>query len=159
MKKCERCNNTYTDDHAFCPDCGVPLTDIQEAPPTQNVYDNQPPAQNAYPQQPQQYQQPAQNVYPQQPQQYQQPAQNVYQQPAPAKEVGWFGSWGWLLFMTIGLIGVWAVSALGGLVFGIIGFIGAWRSGSVAKKIVAVVLGIAVVVSLSIYYILAWFFT
>lgn len=144
MKKCERCNNTYTDDHAFCPDCGVPLTDIQEAQPTQNVYDNQ---------------QPAQNVYPQQPQQYQQPAQNVYQQPAPAKEVGWFGSWGWLLFMTIGLIGVWAVSALGGLVFGIIGFIGAWRSGSVAKKIVAVVLGIAVGVSLSIYYILVWFFT
>lgn len=129
MKKCERCNNTYTDDHAFCPDCGVPLTDIQEAQPTQNVYDNQ------------------------------QPAQNVYKQPAPAKEVGWFGSWGWLLFMTIGLIGVWAVSALGGLVFGIIGFIGAWRSGSVAKKIVAVVLGIAVVVSLSIYYILVWFFT
>lgn len=129
MKKCERCNNTYTDDHAFCPDCGVPLTDIQEAQPTQNVYDNQ------------------------------QPVQNVYQQPAPAKEVGWFGSWGWLLFMTIGLIGVWAVSALGGLVFGIIGFIGAWRSGSVAKKIVAVVLGIAVVVSLSIYYILVWFFT
>lgn len=145
MKKCERCNNTYTDDHAFCPDCGVPLTDIQEAQPTQNVYDNQQPAQNVYPQQPQ-------NTY-------QQPVQNVYQQPAPAKEVGWFGSWGWLLFMTIGLIGVWAVSALGGLVFGIIGFIGAWRSGSVAKKIVAVVLGIAVVVSLSIYYILVWFFT
>ena len=144
MKKCENCNNTYTDDHAFCPDCGVPLTDIQEAQPTQNVYDNQQPAQNVY-QQPQ-------NTY-------QQPAQNVYQQPAPAKEVGWFGSWGWLMFMTIGLIGVWAVSALGGLVFGIIGFIGAWRSGSIAKKIVAVILGIAVVISLIIYYILAWSFT
>ena len=158
MKKCESCNNTYTDDYAFCPDCGSPLTDIQAAPPTQNVYPQQPqPAQNVY-QQPQQYQQPAQNTY-QQPQ-YQQQPQNAYpQQNVPAKEVGWFGSWGWLLFMTIGLIGVWAFSALGGLVFGIVGFIGAWRSGSVAKKIVAVVLGLAVLISVIIYFVLVWFFT
>lgn len=40
MKKCERCNMTYTDDHNFCTGCGSPLTVMPTVSQSQTAGNN-----------------------------------------------------------------------------------------------------------------------
>ena len=116
MKKCEKCNMTYTDDHNFCTSCGSPLTDMTTASPSPNAYPNTQTA-NSW---------------------------------TPIQNRGWFKAWGWLLFMILGLIFEWFISALLGFTLAGVGFCGAMASGSGVKKGVAIVLGIIALIFLII---------
>lgn len=112
MKKCEKCNMTFTDDHNFCTGCGSPLTTVQTASPAQTVYTN-----------------------PQTPQQKQNPITSL-------QNAEWFKDWGWLVFLIVGLIVEWSISAILGFVAVGIGFFGAMSFDSAAKKGVAIVIGV-----------------
>lgn len=111
MKKCEKCNMTYTDDIDFCTECGSPLSVMPTASPSPiSRTDTFTPIQNT----------------------------------------DWFKSWGWLLFMILGLIFEWCISAIVGFAIAGVGFWGAMTSDSGVKKGVAIVLGIIAVIFLLI---------
>lgn len=112
MKKCEKCNMTYSDDHNFCTGCGAPLTTVQTASYARTAYNE-----------------------PQTPQQKQNPMTAL-------QNAEWFKSWGWLLFLILGLIIEWSFSAILGFAAAGVGFFGAMSFDSAVKKGVAIVLGV-----------------
>lgn len=116
MKKCEKCNKMFTDDHAFCPDCGSPLTTIPAVAPPPTGYNNM----------------------------------QVPNSQMPVQSTDWFKSWGWLLFLILGLICQWWFSALLGFAIACVGFGGAISSGNGMKIGASVVLGIIAIIFLII---------
>lgn len=71
----------------------------------------------------------------------------------PLQNTDWFKSWGWLMFLILGLMCEWSISALLGIVLAALGFIGAMSSNNSVKKGVAIVLGIVAVIFLIIAFI------
>lgn len=58
----------------------------------------------------------------------------------------WLKSWGWLLFLILGLLIEWYVSAFFGCAIAVVGFFGAVASGNEVKKAVATLLGAVAVI-------------